>query len=121
MAAGRPGSRQPVEMPRQSVSPFRSAIGVTDTGLERPVISHKILWMPSALVGHMSDTSGVPRWTPATGDHAERQLHAMEFIASSLDRIDGHLDRIATSIAGTGPHKPFSEAFGDQLRALGEA
>jgi hypothetical protein len=24
---------------------------------------------------------------PATGDHSDRQLHAMEFIASSLDRI----------------------------------
>ena len=70
----------------------------------------------------MSDTTGrSPRWTPATGDHSDRQLHTMEFIASSLDRIDGHLERIAASLAGAGPHKPFSEALGEQLRALGEA
>ena len=70
----------------------------------------------------MSDATGhSPRWTPATGDHSSRQLHAMEFIAGSLDRIDGHLERIAASLAGSGPHKPFSEALGDQLRALGEA
>ena len=70
----------------------------------------------------MSDTTGrSPRWTPATGDHSDRQLHAIEFIASSLDRIDDHLERIATSLGGTGPHKPFGEALGDQLRALGEA
>jgi hypothetical protein len=70
----------------------------------------------------MSEGTGrAPRWTPATGDHSDRQLHAIEFIASSLDRIDGHLERIATSVAGSGPHKPFGEALGDQLRALGEA
>jgi hypothetical protein len=70
----------------------------------------------------MSDTTGrSSQWTPGTGDHSERQLHAMESIASSLDRIDGHLERIAGSLAGSGPHKPFGEALGDQLRALGEA
>jgi len=70
----------------------------------------------------MSDPTGrSPRWTPATGNHSDRQTHAMEFIASSLDRIDDHLERIATSLAGSGPHKPFGEAVGDQLRALGEA
>jgi hypothetical protein len=47
----------------------------------------------------MSDpTSRSPRWMPATGGHSDRQLHAMEFIASSLDRIDDHLERIATSL-----------------------
>jgi hypothetical protein len=70
----------------------------------------------------MSETTDrSPRWAPATGDHSERQLHAMEFIADSLDRIDGHLERIAASFSGSGPHKPFGEALGDQLRALGEA
>jgi hypothetical protein len=70
----------------------------------------------------MSEGTGhSPRWTPATGDHSDRQLLAMEFIAGSLDRIDAHLERIATSLAGSGPHKPFGEALGDQLRALGEA
>lgn len=70
----------------------------------------------------MSDPTGrSPRWMPATGGHSDRQLHAMEFIASSLDRIDDHLERIATSLAGSGSHKPFGEAVGDQLRALGEA
>jgi hypothetical protein len=70
----------------------------------------------------MSDSARrSPRWMPATGDYSERQLHAMEFIASSLDLIDGHLETIAASIAGSGPHKPFGEALGDQLRALGEA
>jgi hypothetical protein len=58
---------------------------------------------------------------PASGDHSDRQLHAMEFIASSLDRIDGHLEKIAASLTGSGSHKPFSEALGDQLRALGDA
>jgi hypothetical protein len=58
---------------------------------------------------------------PHAGHRAGRQLHAMEFIAGSLDRIDGHLERIAASLAGSGLHKPFSEALGDQLRALGEA
>jgi hypothetical protein len=48
-------------------------------------------------------------------------LHAREFIAESLDRIDAHFERIATSLAGDGPHEPFGEALGDQLRALGEA
>jgi hypothetical protein len=72
--------------------------------------------------GYMSDpTSRSPRWMPATGGHSDRQLHAMEFIASSLDRIEDHLERIATSLAGSGSHKPFGEAVGDQLRALGEA
>lgn len=70
----------------------------------------------------MSDATGrSPRWMPATGNHSDRQLHAMEFIASSLDRIDDHLERIAGSLAGGGPHKPFGETVGDQLRALGEA
>ena len=70
----------------------------------------------------MSDTTGrSPRWTPATGDHSDRQLHAMEFLANSLDRIDGHLERIAASLAGSGAHKPFGEALGEQLRALGDA
>ena len=70
----------------------------------------------------MSEGTGhSPRWTPATGDDSGRRLHAMEFIAESLDRIDGHLERIATSLSGSGPHKPFGEALGDQLRALGEA
>jgi len=70
----------------------------------------------------MSDpTDRPPRWMPATGGHSDRQLHAMEFIASSLDRIDDHLERIATSLAGSGSHKPFGEAVGGQLRALGEA
>ena len=56
----------------------------------------------------MSDPTGrSPRWMPATGGHSDRQLHAMEFIASSLDRIDDHLERIATSLAGSGSHKPF--------------
>jgi hypothetical protein len=70
----------------------------------------------------MSDPAGrSPRWTPGTGDHSTRQLHAMEFIASSLDRIDGHLETIATSIAGSGPHRPFGDALSDQLRVLGDA
>jgi hypothetical protein len=65
----------------------------------------------------MSDTTGrSPRWMPATGDHSDRQLHAMEFIASSLDRIDGHLERIAASVAGSGAHKPFGEALGGKER-----
>jgi hypothetical protein len=84
--------------------------------------SHKIQPHPTGPEDDMSDATGrSPRWTPATGDHADRQLHAMEFIASSLDRIDGHLERIAASLAGSGAHKPFGEALGDQLRALGEA
>jgi hypothetical protein len=45
----------------------------------------------------------------------------MEFIAGSLDRIDDHLERIATSLTGSGPHTPFGEAVGAQLRALGDA
>jgi hypothetical protein len=45
----------------------------------------------------------------------------MEFIASSLDRIDGHLETIAASIAGSGPHRPFGDVLSDQLRALGDA
>jgi len=70
----------------------------------------------------MSDTTGrSSQWTPGTGDHSERQLHAIESIAGSLDRIDGHLERIAGSLVGTGAHKPFGEALGEQLRALGEA
>ena len=54
-----------------------------------------------------------------------RQLHAMEFIADSLDRIDGHLERIAASLAGSSPHKPIGEArrtvarVGRCRRALG--
>jgi hypothetical protein len=70
----------------------------------------------------MPDPTGrSPRWTPATGDYSARQLHAMEFIASSLDRIDGHLETIAASIAGSGPHRPFGDVLSDQLRALGDA
>ena len=70
----------------------------------------------------MSDPAGrSPRWTPGTGDYSERQLHAMEFIASSLDRIDGHLETIAASIGGSGPHRPFGDVLSDQLRALGDA
>jgi hypothetical protein len=70
----------------------------------------------------MSDPIGrSSRWTPATGDYSERQLHAIEFIASSLDRIDAHLETIAASVAGGGSHKPFGDVLGDQLRALGEA
>ena len=70
----------------------------------------------------MPDPTGrSPRWTPATGDYSARQLHAMEFIASSLDRIDSHLGTIATSVAGSGPHKPFRDVLSDQLRALGAA
>jgi hypothetical protein len=70
----------------------------------------------------MSDPTGrTPRWTAATGDHSDRQLHAIEFIASSLDRIDGHLETIAASIGGSGPHKPFGEVISEQMRALGEA
>ena len=70
----------------------------------------------------MSDATGrSPRWMPATGDHSDRQLHAMEFIAGSLDRIDDHLERIATSLTGSGPHTPSGEAVGAQLRALGDA
>jgi hypothetical protein len=66
----------------------------------------------------MSEETGhSPRWTPATGDHSGHQLHAMEFIAESLDRINAHLERSP----GSGPHKPFGEALGDQLRVLGEA
>jgi hypothetical protein len=45
----------------------------------------------------------------------------MEFIASSLDRIDGHLETIAASIGGSGPHRPFGDVLSDQLRALGDA
>jgi hypothetical protein len=61
----------------------------------------------------MSDpTDRPPRWMSATGGHSDRQLHAMEFIASSLDRIDDHLEGIATSLAGSGSHKPFGEAVG---------
>jgi hypothetical protein len=41
----------------------------------------------------MSRNRLLPRWTPATGDHSDRQLHAIEFIAESLDRIDAHLER----------------------------
>jgi hypothetical protein len=70
----------------------------------------------------MSDPTGrSPRWMPGTGDYSERQLHAMEFIASSLDRIDGHLETIAASLVGSGLHKPFGDVISDQLRALGEA
>jgi hypothetical protein len=62
----------------------------------------------------MSDPTGrSPRWTPGTGDYSERQLHAMEFIASSLDRIDGHLETIAASIGGSGPHRPFGDVLSD--------
>ena len=81
-----------------------------------------MLCIPHALEGHMSDPIGrSSRWMPATGDYSERQLHAIEFIASSLDRIDGHLETIAASVAGSGSHKPFGDVLGDQLRALGEA
>ena len=66
-------------------------------------------------------TGQSPRWVPATGGQSDRQVHAIEFIAESLDRIDGHLDRIATSLAGSGPHKPFGEALAEQIRSLGEA
>ena len=67
----------------------------------------------------MSDPSSrSPRWTPATGASSDRQLHALEFIASSLDRIDGHLETIATSIGGSGPHKPFGDVISEQLRVL---
>jgi hypothetical protein len=70
----------------------------------------------------MSDPAGrTPRWTAATGDNAGRQVHALEFIASSLDRIDGHLETIAASIGGSGPHKPFGDVISEQLRALGDA
>jgi len=69
----------------------------------------------------MSDTTGrSPRWMPAAGDHSDRHLHPLEFIASSLDRIDGHLETIAASVAASA-HKPFGEALGEQLRALGDA
>jgi hypothetical protein len=91
-------------------------------GIEVTPTSHKIQPHPTDPEDDMSDATGrSPRWMPASGDHSDRQLHAMEFIASSLDRIDGHLERIAASLAGSGSHKPFSEALGDQLRALGEA
>ena len=70
----------------------------------------------------MPDPTGrSPRWTPDTGDYSARQLHAMEFIASSLDRIDSHFETIAASIAGSGPHRPFGDVLSDQLRALGDA
>ena len=70
----------------------------------------------------MPDPTGrSPRWTPDTGDYSARQLHTMEFIASSLDRIDGHLETIAASIGGSGPHRPFGDVLSDQLRALGDA
>jgi hypothetical protein len=70
----------------------------------------------------MSEPTGrSPRWTPATGEKAERQLYALEFIASSLDRIDGHLETIAASIGGSGPHKPFGDVISEQLRAVGDA
>jgi hypothetical protein len=91
-------------------------------GLEVTLDSHKIQPHSNGPEDDMSDTTGrSPRWMPATGDHSDRQLHAMEFIASSLDRIDGHLERIAASLAGSGAHKPFGEALGEQLRALGDA
>jgi len=48
---------------------------------------------------------------PATGDYSDRQLHAIEFIASSLDRIDGHLETIAASVAGSSTHKPFGDVL----------
>jgi hypothetical protein len=70
----------------------------------------------------MSDpASRSPRWMPATGDHSDRQLHAIEFIASSLDRIDRHLETIGASVAGSSTHKPFGDVLSEQLRALGEA
>ena len=32
-----------------------------------------------------------PRWAPFEGDPSHKQVHALEFIAESLDRIEGHL------------------------------
>ena len=46
-----------------------------------------------------------PRWAPFEGDPSHKQVHALEFIAESLDRIEGHLDGISASLAGSGLHK----------------
>jgi hypothetical protein len=62
-----------------------------------------------------------PRWAPFEGDPSHKQVHALEFIAESLDRIEGHLDGIAASLAGSGLHKSIGESIGDQLRSLADA
>ena len=68
-----------------------------------------------------ADSERPQRWAPAEGDPSHKQVHALEFIAESLDRIEGHLERIATSLAGSGLHKSVGESVGEQLRSLGDA